>query len=76
MQEAEDLAANHGIFHLDVSSVQRKHIDLLIRMMKIRARFILKKYPGLLRQSIPQLDIDSDHIPTLDSAITPQFSSG
>ena len=45
--EAEEFAASNGAFHMEVSSVTKRNIELTLKLMRIRAFYLLRKHPEL-----------------------------
>ena len=45
--EAEEFAASNGAFHMEVSSVSKRNIELTLKLMRIRAFYLLRKHPEL-----------------------------
>lgn len=45
--EAEELAASNGAFHVEVSNLTKRNIELTLKLIRIRAFYLLKKHPEL-----------------------------
>ena len=45
--EAEEFAASNGAFHMEISSVSKRNIELTLKLMRIRAFNLLRKHPEL-----------------------------
>lgn len=45
--EAEELAASNGAFHMEVSNLNKRNIELTLKLMRIRAFYLIKKHPEI-----------------------------
>ena len=45
--EAEDFAASNGAFHMEISSVNKRNVELTLKLMRIRAFYLLRKHPEI-----------------------------
>jgi hypothetical protein len=85
LQTIEALAAEQGAFFMEVSSVTRKNVDLTLKIMRIRARQLLRHNPEL--RKVPEsespkpvsraleLEFGYDEVGAHDRSPTPQFST-
>ncbi|CAG9314520.1 unnamed protein product [Blepharisma stoltei] len=46
-QEAEEFATSNGVFHMEISSINRRNIELTLKVMRIRATYLIKKHPEM-----------------------------
>lgn len=45
--EAEELAASNGAFHIEVSNITKRNIELTLKLVRIRAFYLIKKHPEI-----------------------------
>ena len=87
-QEAEEFAATNGVFHMEVSVPSKRNIELTLKLMRIRANYILKKHPEVMEaldyvstkeeasmEDNKLLDSEIDHQVDFEDCATPQFST-
>jgi hypothetical protein len=84
-QTIEALAAEQGAFFMEVSSVTRKNVDLTLKIMRIRARQLLRHNPELRKlpesespkpvSRVLELEFGYDEVGAQDRSPTPQFST-
>ena len=46
--EAEEFAASNGTFHIEVSNITKRNIELTLKLVRIRAFYLLKKHPEIM----------------------------
>lgn len=88
-QEAEEFATSNGVFHMEISSTKRRNIELTLKVMRIRASYLLKKHPEIgepqyendvvnissPRSSMVQFGETYKHIDMLEEFSLSQFES-
>lgn len=83
-QAIETLAADQGVFFMEVSSVTRKNVDLTLKIMRIRARQLMRQSvemrfvaesdsPKPVTRAL-ELEFDEEDARSGDHTPTPQFS--
>ena len=45
--EAEEFAASNGTFHMEISNLTKRNIELALKLVRIRAFYLLKKHPEI-----------------------------
>ena len=45
--EAEEFAASNGTFHMEVSNLTKRNIELTLKLLRIRVFYLLKKHPEI-----------------------------
>jgi hypothetical protein len=45
--EAEELAASNGAFHMEISNVSKRNVELTLKLVRIRAFYLIKKHPEI-----------------------------
>ena len=55
VDEAEEFASENSAFHMEISSILNKNIELTLKLMKIRSLHILKKNPFLRDKDLVNL---------------------
>lgn len=45
--EAEEFAAGNGAFHMEISTINKRNIELTLKLMRIRAFYLLRKHPEI-----------------------------
>lgn len=72
-QEAEEYAASQSVFHMEVSNTLKRNIDLTLKVMRIRATYLLKKRPDTAYKP-PEIDFAALSEDQESPSLTPQFS--
>jgi len=72
-QVAEEYAASQSLFHMEVSTTLKRNIDLTLKVMRIRATYLLKKRPDTACKP-PEIDFAALSDEQESPSLTPQFS--
>ncbi len=72
-QAAEEYAASQSLFHMEVSTTLKRNIDLTLKVMRIRATYLLKKRPDTACKP-PEIDFAALSDEQESPSLTPQFS--